>query len=348
VLGASFNAMAERLQHSHELLEQRVGERTRDLTRANTELARVVRAKSEFLANISHELRTPLNAILGYSEVLSDQVFFGLPTPEDVQRQAGAIHQSGRHLLGLVNDLLDLAKVEAGKLDLHLEDVDFRATVEAVLVLMEPLARSKGQTLGVRFGPAIRPGSQGMLVRADERRLRQVLVNLLSNAVKFTPDGGSIAVEVAESGRFLECTVADDGIGIAPEEQPRIFYPFLQVDGSYNRRQEGTGLGLSLTRELVELHGGRIWVESQKDRGSRFSFTIPLAHSVPKARGRRKGKVLPAGVAGVASQPRVVSLDSPPEGASPVPPAPPVPQAASGPPLSELPELPELPRDAGA
>ncbi|HEY8202752.1 MAG TPA: ATP-binding protein, partial [Actinomycetota bacterium] len=281
-LGAAFNAMAERLQRSHELLEHRVEERTRDLTRANSELARSVRAKSDFLANISHELRTPLNAILGYSEVLSDQAFFGSPSPGEVRRQAGAIHQSGRHLLALVNDLLDLAKVEAGRLELHLEDVDFRSMMRDVLTLMEPLARSKGQTLRTRIGTA--PAH----VRVDDRRLRQILLNLLSNAVKFTPEGGLIAVEVVESGGFLEFTVADNGIGIATEELPRIFYPFLQEDGSYNRRQEGTGLGLSLTRELVELHGGRIWVESRKGRGSQFSFTIPLAGRAPARRTRRR------------------------------------------------------------
>src|SRR5207249_2232444 len=201
-----------------------------------------------------------------------------LPGLDEVRRQAGAIHQSGHHLLALVNDLLDLAKVEAGRLELHLEDVDFRSTMRDVLTLMEPLARSKDQTLRTRIGSA--PAQ----VRADDRRLRQILLNLLSNAVKFTPDGGLIVVEAAENSGFLEFTVADNGIGIAAEELPRIFYPFLQEDGSYNRRQEGTGLGLSLTRELVELHGGRIWVESRKGRGSRFSFTIPQAGRAPPRR----------------------------------------------------------------
>jgi signal transduction histidine kinase len=305
-LGAAFNAMAERLQRSHELLEQRVGERTRDLTRANTELARIVRAKSDFLANISHELRTPLNAILGYSEVLTDQAFFGPPSSGEVRRQAGAIHQSGRHLLALVNDLLDLAKVEAGKLDLNLGDVDFRSTIRDVLMLMEPLARSKGQTLRTRIGRA--PAH----VPADDKRLRQILLNLLSNAVKFTPDGGLITVEATERGGSLQFTVSDTGIGIAAEEQPRIFYPFLQVDGSYNRRQEGTGLGLSLTRELVELHGGRIWVESKKGQGSRFSFTIPMAG--PRAPSRRSRKPAPAAASPIRlpetePAPVVVTLD---------------------------------------
>ena len=269
-LGAAFDAMAERLQRWHELLEHRVDERTGELTKANNELARIVQAKSDFLANISHELRTPLNTILGYSEILSDDAFFGTPTPEEVRRQAGAIHQSGRHLLVLINDLLDLAKIEAGKLDLHVEDVEFRSTVKDVLMFMEPLARSKAQTLRTRIGKAPRH------LPVDEKRLRQILLNLLSNAVKFTREGGLITVEAVEAGEALMFSVTDTGVGIAPEEQRRIFYPFLQEEGSYNRKQEGTGLGLSLTRELVELHGGRIWVQSEKGRGSRFSFTIPL------------------------------------------------------------------------
>jgi signal transduction histidine kinase len=277
-LGAAFNSMADRLQRSHEMLEHRVEERTRELTVANDELARIVKAKSDFLANISHELRTPLNAILGYSEILSDDAFFGSTTQEEVRRQSGAIHGSGRHLLNLINDLLDLAKVEAGKLDLHLDDVDFRVTVKDVLMVMEPLARPKSQMLRTGIGKA--PSR----IRVDEQRLRQILLNLLSNAVKFTPDGGLITIEAVERDGCLLFTVTDTGIGIARDEQRRIFYPFLQEDGSYNRKQEGTGLGLSLTRELVELHGGRIWVESEKGKGSRFSFTIPLTEAAKEAR----------------------------------------------------------------
>jgi signal transduction histidine kinase len=269
-LAVAFNSMADRLQRSHETLEHRVEERTGELTRANEELARIVQAKSDFLANISHELRTPLNAILGYSEILSDDGFFGTPSPEEVRRQAGAIHESGRHLLNLINDLLDLAKVEAGKLDLYVEDVDFRSTVRDVLMLMDPIARPKSQTLRTRIGRAPK------LIRADEKRLRQILLNLLSNAVKFTPEGGLITVEAVQADDALVFSVTDTGIGIDSGEQRRIFYPFLQEDGSYNRKQEGTGLGLTLTRELVEMHGGRIWVESEKGSGSRFSFTIPL------------------------------------------------------------------------
>jgi signal transduction histidine kinase len=273
-VAAAFNTMTERLQRSHESLEHRVDERTAELTRANDELARIVQAKSDFLANISHELRTPLNAILGYSEILVDD-FFGTPPPDEVRRQAGAIHESGRHLLNLINDLLDLAKVEAGKLDLHLEDVELRSTVNDVLTVMEPIARAKSQTLSVTFGQA------PTHIRADEKRLRQILLNLLANAVKFTPEGGRVTVEAAQSGDEVVFSVTDTGIGIAKAEQRRIFYPFLQEEGSYNRKQEGTGLGLTLTRELVEMHGGRIWVESEKGRGSRFSFTIPLAGPGP-------------------------------------------------------------------
>jgi signal transduction histidine kinase len=178
-----------------------------------------------------------------------------------------------------------------------------------VLTLIEPLARSKDQTLRTRIGRA--PAR----VRADDRRLRQILLNLLSNALKFTPDGGLIVVEAAGKGGFLEFTVADNGIGIAAEELARIFYPFLQEDGSYNRRQEGTGLGLSLTRELVELHGGRIWVESLKGHGSRFSFTIPLSARAPARRTPVPGPG-PTVSAGPLDATVVVTLDEAAEAGS--------------------------------
>ncbi|HVF12003.1 MAG TPA: HAMP domain-containing sensor histidine kinase, partial [Actinomycetota bacterium] len=267
-LGEAFNAMADRLQTSYEELERRVAERTRDLEVANEELARGAQVKSEFLANMSHELRTPLNAILGYSEVLSDP-FFGPLKPGESRKQAKAIHQSGLHLLDLINDLLDLAKIEAGKLILHVEDVPVRQTVKEMLNLMQPLAAAKSLRLRSRMPRA--PD----FIRADEKRFRQILLNLLSNAIKFTPEGGSVTVEAEETDGELVLSVVDTGVGIAPEEQAKIFDQFHQVDGSYSRGQEGTGLGLALTRQLVELHGGTISVVSEIDKGSRFTFTVP-------------------------------------------------------------------------
>lgn len=269
-LGEAFNAMADRLQTSYEELEQRVAERTKDLEKANEELARGAQAKSEFLANMSHELRTPLNAILGYSEVLSDP-FFGPLKPADARKQARAIHQSGLHLLDLINDVLDLAKIEAGKLMLYVEDVPVRKTVKEMLNLVQPLASAKSIRLRSRMPRA--PD----FIRADEKRFRQILLNLLSNAIKFTPEGGSVTVEAEDVDGELVLSVVDTGVGIASEEQAKIFDQFHQVDGSYSRGQEGTGLGLALTRQLVELHGGTISVVSEIDKGSRFTFTVPRA-----------------------------------------------------------------------
>ena len=267
-LGAAFNAMADRLQASYEELERRVEERTNDLTIANEQLARVGRAKSEFLANMSHELRTPLNAIIGYSELLADP-YFGPLKASEVRRQAKAINQSGQHLLDLINDVLDLSKIEAGKLVLNIGDVQVRKIVRDVVGLMKPLADAKGIKMRVKVPATIQP------LMADEKRFRQILLNLMSNAIKFTPDGGIVTVASGIDEDHLWVEVTDTGIGIAKEFQAKVFEQFLQVDGSYGRLQEGTGLGLALTKRLVEMHGGEISVESEVGKGSTFRFTIP-------------------------------------------------------------------------
>jgi signal transduction histidine kinase len=266
-LGAAFNAMADRLQSSYEELERRVEERTNDLTIANEKLARVGQAKSEFLANMSHELRTPLNAIIGYSELLSDP-YFGPLKSSDVRRQAKAINQSGQHLLDLINDVLDLSKIEAGKLVLNIDDVQVRKTVREVAGLMKPLADAKNIKLKVKVPATLTP------LLADEKRFRQILLNLLSNAIKFTPDGGTVTVAAGMQRGELWMEVIDTGIGIPDDYRSKVFEQFLQVDGSYARRQEGTGLGLALTRRLVEMHGGEISVMSEVGKGSCFRFTV--------------------------------------------------------------------------
>jgi PAS domain S-box-containing protein len=231
------------------------------------------RAKSTFLANMSHELRTPLNAIIGFSELLQDQTFG--PLTEKQQRYVANVHGSGRHLLQLVNDILDLAKVEAGRLVLDLEAVDVGVLLQDMQRGLEPLAVTKRQTLTIE----VPPGTTSLT--ADRGKLKQILYNLLSNAIKFTREGGQVGVrvtrpEVQDTQPHLQISVWDSGIGIAPEDLPRVFVEFEQLDSSYVREQEGTGLGLALTRQLVEAHGGRIWVESTLGKGSTFTFVLPI------------------------------------------------------------------------
>ncbi len=223
--------------------------------------------KSEFLANMSHELRTPLNAIIGFSEVLLQRMFGDLNPKQEEYLQD--VLSSGRHLLSLINDILDLSKVEAGRMDLELARFDLPQAMQDTLVLVRERAARHGIDLQVDVD-----GGLGPFV-ADERKLKQVLLNLLSNAVKFTPEGGRIDVRAIPTAGAVEISVADTGIGIAPENQELIFEEFRQVGGDYAHKREGTGLGLTLARKLVELHGGRIWVKSQPGLGSTFTFSIP-------------------------------------------------------------------------
>jgi signal transduction histidine kinase len=239
------------------------------------------RAKSQFLANMSHELRTPLNHIIGFTELVVDGRFGHLTKIQG--EYLSDVLQSSRHLLSLINDILDLSKVEAGKLDLRPADVEIKDLLENSLAMI----KEKAMKHGIRI--FLNTGNIPDRIRADERMLKQILYNLLSNAAKFTKDGGSIqltARRVSEgngilhsedSGAFVEITVADTGIGILAKDLDRIFETFEQVDSSAGREYKGTGLGLSLTRKLVELHGGRIWAESQGEgMGSTFRFIIPV------------------------------------------------------------------------
>jgi signal transduction histidine kinase len=223
--------------------------------------------KSEFLANMSHELRTPLNAIIGFSEVLSERMFGEI---NDKQAEyLGDILESGRHLLSLINDILDLSKIEAGRMELEPNDFDLPNSIENALVLVRERAQRRsinlGRTVDKRLGT----------IRADERKVKQVLLNLLSNALKFTPAGGRIHVRAEVRNGATEISVTDTGVGIAPEDQAVVFEEFRQV-GTASKKVEGTGLGLAISRKLIELHGGRIWVESQVGKGSTFAFTLPL------------------------------------------------------------------------
>ena len=226
------------------------------------------RAKSRFLANMSHELRTPLNAIIGFAEVIKGGM---LGSISDRYRGYGAdIFNSGTHLLGLINEILDLAKLEAGRLELREEYVDLAGTVDACLTFVEGQARHGGIRLSAVAGDTVRH------VRADDRRLRQILINLLSNAVKFTPEGGEVRVSWFREDDALAITVSDTGIGIAPEDLPKAMMMFGQIETKVARKVEGTGLGLPLVKHLVELHGGKLTIESQVGEGTTAIVRLPL------------------------------------------------------------------------
>ncbi len=229
------------------------------------------RAKSQFLANMSHELRTPLNAIIGFSEILHDRTF-GELTPKQ-ERYVGNILSSGRHLLQLINDILDLSKIEAGRVQLDYAAFSPLTAVRTVDNLVKALLQKKNITLDIAGGTTLPP------LIADQAKFKQVLYNLISNAIKFTPENGKVTVTLATagSGSLLQVDIKDTGIGIKKEDQDRIFREFEQVDNSYSRQQQGTGLGLALVRKFIEMHGGRIWVSSAgEDQGSTFSFTVPF------------------------------------------------------------------------
>jgi signal transduction histidine kinase len=216
---------------------------------------------------MSHELRTPLNAIISFSEVLGERMFGDLNEKQDEYLKD--IHASGQHLLSLINDILDLSKIEAGRMELELSVFNLPATLDNALNLVRERAGRHGIALHMSVDERMEQ------VRADERKIRQVVLNLLSNAIKFTPDGGRIDVRAKAVDGSAEVSVSDTGVGIAPEDQEAIFEEFRQV-GTADKKVEGTGLGLALSRKFIELHGGRIWVTSQVGAGSTFTFTIPV------------------------------------------------------------------------
>ena len=287
----------EVLKRAKNKLEQRVQQRTAELETSNGQLNQEIderkraqkvaeaanRAKSEFLANMSHELRTPLNHILGFTELVLDKNFGELNATQE--EYLGDVHQSSKHLLSLINDILDIAKVEAGKFELKLSEINIRKILENSLVMI------KNKTL--KQGIKVSTDLDGIpeSIRVDERKLKQILYNLLSNAVKFTPENGSIMLAARRIGNgdkliqdmsksatgYLQISVEDSGIGLKKNDLERIFDPFEQVENSTSRQFEGTGLGLSLAKSLVELHRGKIWTESQGEgKGAIFSFCIPV------------------------------------------------------------------------
>ena len=236
------------------------------------------RHKSEFLANMSHELRTPLNAIIGFSEVLGERMFGELN--EKQAEYTEDILSSGRHLLSLINEILDLSKVEAGRMELELAAFDLPLAIDNARTFVRERATKHGINLDVTVDERL-----GDFV-GDERKTKQILLNLLSNAVKFTPEGGRIGINAKQADGSVEISVSDTGIGISPEDQAKIFEEFRQVGGNYAHKREGTGLGLTLAKKFVELHGGKIWVESEVGKGSTFTFTLPInPHPFPLPEG---------------------------------------------------------------
>lgn len=263
------------LQEERALLAQRVAERTAELRAANVELARAARLKDEFLANTSHELRTPLNAILGMSEILRRELYG--PLNERQHKYVGTIEESGQHLLNLINDILDLSKIEAGKTTLQMSRFAAAEVCHDSLNLVQLGANKK------RISITFTISAEDIVLNADKRRLKQILVNLLSNAVKFTPEGGQIGMDVV-GDRAQECvrfTVWDTGIGIAPVDGQRLFRPFTQLDSSLSRQHEGTGLGLALVYRLAKMHGGSVSMESTVNQGSHFTVSLPWPDVVP-------------------------------------------------------------------
>jgi signal transduction histidine kinase len=240
----------------------------REIEEKSQQIEAANRHKSEFLANMSHELRTPLNAIIGFSEVLQERLFGEL---NDKQAEyTDDILTSGRHLLSLINEILDLSKVEAGRMELELATFDLPLAIDNARTFVRERATKHGISVDVNIDKRLGD------FKDDERKIKQILLNLLSNAVKFTPEGGRIGISAWQSNGGVEISVSDSGIGIAQEDQANIFEEFRQVGGDYAHKKEGTGLGLTLAKKFVELHGGKIWVESEVGKGSTFTFTLPI------------------------------------------------------------------------
>jgi signal transduction histidine kinase len=249
---------------SRELIKQE-----RELVEKTRELEVASNAKSEFLANMSHELRTPLNIIIGFSELMLDGAVGRL---NKGHRQClNDILSGGQHLLSLINDILDLSKIEAGKMELRMRDVALQSVLTSLKNEMMPIIKKRKQELEIDIEDRLPP------VHIDKDKIRQVLINLLSNSTKFTPDGGHLRIEVSRENSGCRVSVIDDGIGIRKKHQKTIFEPFSQIDSPLPREAGGTGLGLAIARQIIEKHGSTIWVDSEYGKGSRFHFTVPFA-----------------------------------------------------------------------
>ena len=272
-LAGQFNDMASQLKESYVGLERKVDERTSELQNKSVQLGVANQHKSEFLANMSHELRTPLNAIIGFSEVLREEMFGEVNAKQ--AEYLKDIHSSGHHLLALINDILDLSKVEAGKMELELSPLDMEAALGDAMTLLRDRAARNSVVLELQC-----PAPIGTWI-ADVRKFKQIMLNLLSNAVKFTPSGGRVTVRAERLAGEVCIAVSDTGIGIKPEDQELVFEAFRQASGDHLKKSEGTGLGLALTRCFVELHGGRLTLQSEPGHGSTFTFNLPRRELEP-------------------------------------------------------------------
>jgi signal transduction histidine kinase len=271
-------ALAAQLLTMNEKLEKTVTERTRHLQNAVEELHKVDVAKSQFMGNISHELRTPLNAIMGASEILRDNILGNLN--EKQSKYVESIYSSGEHLLQLINDILDISKIATGKMSLNLEKFYIRDVVQQVVNNINSYIGKKHLDISLVVIP------EDFYIQADTQKIKQIFYNLLSNAVKFTPDGGKVKVEIYKREDVMEAIVKDTGIGIAEKDLDRVFIEFEQVDSSYCRQYEGTGLGLPLVKKLVELHGGEVCLKSKLGVGTEFMLTIPLEQELLKNKNK--------------------------------------------------------------
>jgi two-component system, NtrC family, sensor kinase len=266
-LATEFNLMATRLQESYAELEQRVEARTRELAERSRELEIASKHKSQFLANMSHELRTPMNAILGYTELIIDEIYGEVP--ERIREVLERVQQSGQHLLGLINAVLDLSRIESGRFTLSISEYSLPEVVHTVFTSVESLAAEKQLALNISISPDLPMG------KGDEQRIAQVLLNLVGNAIKFTA-AGEVGIVVSAADGTFTIAVSDTGSGIAEKDQQKIFDEFQQADNSNTRAQGGTGLGLAIAKRIIEMHGGRMWVESSLGKGSTFWCTLPI------------------------------------------------------------------------
>jgi signal transduction histidine kinase len=271
----------QQLDAQNERLQALAGELTaqkQELVRKTTQVERANQLKSEFLANMSHELRTPLNVIIGFSELMSDGV------PGEINREQKQcltdILDSSQHLLKLINGVLDLSRIESGKMEFNQEKVALDGVIVSLTRTMMPILKQREQGLDVAVADGLPP------VWADEGKRSQVLLNLVDNASKFSPDGGRLKIEAVRDGDWCLVSVIDNGIGIREEDRERIFEPFSRLDDPQSRSRSGTGLGLVLARQIIEQHGGHIWVESEYGRGSRFTFDLPRATASNRIRRR--------------------------------------------------------------